>query len=88
MAPRAGFEVGRKLLSARVVQCVDEGNTPARTPRLTSLEFWKLGGRVHAAPTSNVSTVSSRPAPIGELEGSSCRATSCSSREPEYGARA
>jgi hypothetical protein len=36
MAPRAGFEVDRKVLSAHVATCVDELNTPRTYP--TSLE--------------------------------------------------
>jgi hypothetical protein len=38
MAPRAGFEVGRKLLSVHIVTCTDDLSTPARTPLLASLE--------------------------------------------------
>ena len=48
MAPRAGFEVDRKLLSVHVVTWADELSTPARTPLLSSLEFSRLGARVDA----------------------------------------
>jgi hypothetical protein len=46
MAPRAGFEVDRKVLSAHVATCVDELSTPARTPLRSNLEFctWASAG--------------------------------------------
>ena len=39
MAPRVGFESGRKLLNAHAAQCVEELNTPVRTPRFRGLSF-------------------------------------------------
>jgi hypothetical protein len=38
MAPRAGFEVGRKFLSAQIVATLDDLDTPSDTPRVASLE--------------------------------------------------
>jgi len=38
MAPRAGFEVDRKFLSARAVQASNKLNTPSDTPRTWSLD--------------------------------------------------
>jgi len=32
MAPRAGFEVGRKFLSTHVARAVEEQSTPSDTP--------------------------------------------------------
>jgi hypothetical protein len=37
MAPRAGFEVARKFLSAHAATCVVELNTPVRTPLCSNL---------------------------------------------------
>jgi hypothetical protein len=39
MAPRAGFELERKLLNVHVIVCVEQLSTPARTPFLSKLEF-------------------------------------------------
>ena len=39
MAPRAGFEVKRKVLSAHVDSASVELNTPSDTPRTTTLDF-------------------------------------------------
>jgi len=46
MAPRAGFEIGRKFLNTHLVQCCERAEYPIRTPSLQSLAFSKLGGRV------------------------------------------
>ena len=42
MAPRAGFEVERKFLSAHIVHPLDEQNTPSDTPSAASLQFSML----------------------------------------------
>ncbi len=39
MAPRAGFEVGRKLLNAHVDTALDQLNTPNGTPPPSALGF-------------------------------------------------
>jgi hypothetical protein len=39
MAPRAGFEVEHKCLSAHLVTSVGQLNIPARTPLPLSLEY-------------------------------------------------
>jgi hypothetical protein len=54
MAPRAGFEVSRKFLSALIVPPLDEQNTPSDTPSTASLQVLdalspKHGLVVHAA---------------------------------------
>jgi len=70
----AGFEISRKFLSARVVQC---GRAEYPRPYPTPDEPCVLEVRRSRACCSyeqRLSTVSSRPVPIGELEGSSCRA--------------
>ena len=41
MAPRAGFEIARKLLCALVLQVCDEASTPNDTPRIASLG-WRM----------------------------------------------
>jgi hypothetical protein len=48
MAPRAGFEVARKLLNARIAKWVEEQNTPTGTPLSSRLEFSTLSERVDA----------------------------------------
>jgi hypothetical protein len=42
MAPRAGFEVQRKFLSALVLRASDEPRTPSDTPHLAVLKFVAL----------------------------------------------
>jgi hypothetical protein len=51
VAPRAGFEVERKFLSAHIDGALHELNTPSDTPRKASLEFggdsFSSGIRMH-----------------------------------------
>jgi len=42
MAPRAGFEVERKLLNGLGVRARDAADTPDDTPRLAALDFCLL----------------------------------------------
>jgi hypothetical protein len=59
MAPRAGFEVNSKCLSVRVVVCVGQLNTPARTPFLSMLEFSPLPKCIDAFADRPTDTVPS-----------------------------
>jgi hypothetical protein len=56
MAPRAGFEIERKLLSAQVMRASPELNTPGGTPRVIILTVptdTRSRARVLEAPASS-----------------------------------
>jgi hypothetical protein len=63
MAPRAGFEMSRKVLSAHALECLGELNTPVRTP-LSLMKFSTLTDSVDAFAVCRLTPAPWSSAPV------------------------